>query len=257
MLRKRGQKSLYEAISKARGKTSPNKPPVEYSPPQEVQPVQQEREPVKQKIEEPPHRLPVETAVENVEQKFEWPKKPRAATFIDGRLELSMSYIVAVVLGLVLILVLLLFFRLGQIYGSPSTGQNKQAVKTNLPPPEGAGIYSENANPLAVQAATAANASETAGKGSNRIVIKIYSRQQDLAPAKDFFDKNGIETEIIQDSTGVYKLVTKSKNFNNPNSAGTDGYQVKQKIIEVGKDYKAPQGFEQFKFNDPYGEKVP
>jgi hypothetical protein len=251
MLRRHGQKSLYEAIIKAGGKTVPNKPPVESLPPKEKQPVvQQEPEPVKQKIEE----LPVETAEKDVEQKYEWPKKPKSGTFIGGRLELSLSYGVAVVLGLVLILALVLCFRLGQIYGSPGAGQSKPAVKANLPPPEGAGIYLENANPQSAQ--PSAGGAETAGKGSNRIVIKTYGRQQDLAPAKEYFDKNGIETEIIMDNSGSYKLVTKNKNFSNPNAAGTDGYQARQKIIDIGKDYKAPQGFEPFKFNDPYGEKV-
>jgi hypothetical protein len=242
MLRKRGQKSLYEAISRAKQGHLPAKAPAQTTPAQQKQPAQEEQERAKPKIiERPAYQAPIETEEEKAVEKFDWPKKPKSIAFIDKRIEFSVSYTVAVLIGLLLVLVALLFFRLGQIYGSPDTGQNKQAVKINLPPPEGLGVQMKPANP----------------QGSNRIVIKIYGRQRDLQAAKEYFDNNGIETEIIQDNSGMYKLVTKDKNYNNPNTTGTDGYQTRQKIIDIGRGYKAPQGYEQFKFEDPYGEKIP
>jgi hypothetical protein len=261
MLRKRGQKSLYEAISRAKQGHLPAKAPAQTTPAQSAaggQPAQEEQERAKPKImERPAYQTPIETEAEKAVEKFDWPKKPKSVAFIDKRIEFSLSYTVAVLIGLLLILVALLFFRLGQIYGSPDTGQNKQTVKINLPPPEGLGVQMKPTNPQSAQSTTPAGGTDAIPKGSNRIVIKIYGRQRDLQAAKEYFDNNGIETEIIQDNSGMYKLVTKDKNYNNPNTTGTDGYQARQKIIEIGRGYKAPQGYEQFKFEDPYGEKIP
>jgi hypothetical protein len=77
-----------------------------------------------------------------------------------------------------------------------------------------------------------------------------------LEPAKQYFADKGIETEIRK-SGDAYLLVTKEK-YDNPERPGTDGYAAKQKIIELGAQYKAPQGFDQFgtkPFHDAYGMK--
>jgi len=91
-------------------------------------------------------------------------------------------------------------------------------------------------------------------KGNNRIVIQTYQLRADLEPVKQFFAQFGIETEIIKINDWYY-LVTKDK-YENPEKPGTDGYLAKQKIIELGTKYKAPQGYETFgkkPFYDAYG----
>jgi len=93
-------------------------------------------------------------------------------------------------------------------------------------------------------------------KGNNRIVIQEYQVRAHLEPVKKYFDQSGIETEIRKIG-GTYYLVTREK-YENPGRAGTDGYVAKQRIIAVGAQYKAPQGYETFArnlFKDAYGMK--
>lgn len=93
-------------------------------------------------------------------------------------------------------------------------------------------------------------------EASNVIVIVEYSKRADLAPVRKHFAQSTIETEIVNWG-GKYFLITKDRfeGF----GLGSDGYQAKQKIVEVGAKYKAPQGYETFAplfFKDAYGRKV-
>ena len=94
-------------------------------------------------------------------------------------------------------------------------------------------------------------------KGNNRIVIQEYQVRAHLEPVQQYFAQFGIETEIIPIDNQWF-LVTKAKYEENPKRPGTDGYLAKQKIIEFGAQYKAPQGYETFAphfFKDAYGMK--
>jgi len=47
--------------------------------------------------------------------------------------------------------------------------------------------------------------------------------------------------------------------YDNPGSKGTDGYAAMQEIVKLGRDYKAPRGYESFArsyFSDAYGMKI-
>ena len=102
--------------------------------------------------------------------------------------------------------------------------------------------------------AAAVAADQPASTGKNRIVIKVYQVRSHLEPAKEYFDKLGVATEIIEKNNWYY-LVTKNK-YDNPGRAGTDGYLARQKIVEIGSGYKAPVGFESFgpkPFSDAFG----
>jgi hypothetical protein len=93
--------------------------------------------------------------------------------------------------------------------------------------------------------------------GDNAIVIAAYTKKNDLLPVQEYFKKNGIETEIIQD--GSYYYVISRDRFDTVNKSGSAGYQLKQKIKQVGANYKAPAGFERFAskpFQDVYGKKI-
>lgn len=93
--------------------------------------------------------------------------------------------------------------------------------------------------------------------GNNVIVLVQYHALPDLAPVQAHFAKHGIELRI-DPQQGSYFLQTVQQ-YDNPANPGTDGYRALQKIIEVGKKYKAPEGYETFApnyFSDAYGKKV-
>ena len=93
--------------------------------------------------------------------------------------------------------------------------------------------------------------------GDHVIVIATYKQSEDLVPVKEYFNQNGIGTDI-QERGDYYFLVTKDK-FQSPRRTGTDGYAALQRIRQVGADYKAPQGYESFApnlFQDAYGMKL-
>ena len=92
-------------------------------------------------------------------------------------------------------------------------------------------------------------------KGNHQIVIQTYKKRADLEMVQYHFTEGGIETEIRKRGDTFY-LVTTEK-YDNPDREGTDGYAAKQKIIEWGVKYKAPQGYEPFgakSFETAYGK---
>jgi hypothetical protein len=248
MTRNRGKKALYEVMSKARVKPDKDKI-VEYSRPQK-----------------PVEEVPVTRHKESAgapKSAAKWWRKPRIVQLNAGRIEFSMPYQIAVVLVLVLIFVLIAAYRLGQASYSaegpaaskpePVTRQMNEERPTEQatsnipqpsPPPENVTAKTEVAEP----------AEPT---GNNVIVLAQYDRLADLSPVQAHFSEYGIELEIVPRS-GQYFLQTK-KLYDNPSKPGTDGYKALQKIIEVGKEYKAPVGYETFApnyFSDAYGYKV-
>jgi hypothetical protein len=192
-----------------------------------------------------------------------WLNRPRIVQFNAGRIEISMPYQLAIALLLGLVLLVLVVFRLGQItYRSSqkATGPaakmpesvQKAAPKVIAGAPQKA-VPTEEKTPVppVIQ-----KVEPVKPKGDNRIVIQSYQLRADLEPVKQYFAQFGIETEIIKISDWYY-LVTKDK-YENPAKPGTDGYLAKQKIIELGAKYKAPQGSEAFgsqPFRDAYGKK--
>ena len=84
------------------------------------------------------------------------------------------------------------------------------------------------------------------------IELKVY----DLAVVRQALKDNGY-TAKLPGGDG-YLLATKGF-YGNPDKPGTNGYELKQKIIELGKGYKAPKGVESFAakhFSDAYGMKI-
>ncbi len=189
----------------------------------------------------------------------QWWRKPRIVQFNTGRIEFSISYPLAIALILVIILLLLSAFRIGQKMPGPA-GKIPQMVPEqpigqlviNTPPAVDKPVKT---TPVAV---SVENIESAAPKGSNVIVMVEYQAQADLVPVKKHFAEFGIETEIVN-WAGRYFLITKDRfeGFG-PDS---DGYRARQKIVEVGALYKgkAPEGYETFApnfFKDAYGKKV-
>jgi hypothetical protein len=194
-----------------------------------------------------------------------WAIRPSVVQFNAGRIELSIPYQVgiAVVLGVLLAAVVL--FRLGERVGNREVAGNAPAATkpvvnkpAELRPVAPKPVTQDT--PVVKQptaqdtSAAAVAAAQPTSTGRNRIVLKIYQVRSHLEPAKEYFDKMGIATEIIEKNNWYY-LVTKNK-YDNPEKAGTDGYLARQKIIEIGSGYKAPVGFESFgpkPFSDAFG----
>jgi hypothetical protein len=244
MARIRRKKALYEVMSKGRYK--PNESP-------KLEPLRTEK--VEKEITPPPMN---ETSAPE-ESVMWWWKKPKFIQINAGRIEISLPYQLVIALILGLILLILVAFRLGQIEqridnsaGQIQTGEETSSARH---PTSDAGL-----NPALSEMLIPSEEKPPAAEpqGDHVIVLVQYQRMADLIPVREHFAKNGIETEIMQEG-GSYFLVTKNR-YQNPHRRGTDGYQVLQRIIEVGAKYKAPQGSDTFAphlFSDAYGKKVP
>lgn len=193
---------------------------------------------------------------------LKWPTRPRIVQFNAGRVEFSLPYQVVVALFLSVVLLILVFFRLGQFYGHRT--KEPPAAKTSLSSGQLPAVANRSQIPAqqggpsktAAAVRTATPGPSAAAKANNRIVIQTYQFKNHLEPVKDYFAGFGIETEIIQIDNWWY-LVTKDK-YENPDKPGTDGYRVKERIIQLGSGYKAPAGYETFgskPFYDAYGKK--
>jgi len=249
MARNRGKKALYEVMSKARVKPDDGKV-VEHLRPQkpdeEVLPAGQE-------------------SVGVSKSAAKWWKKPSIVQINAGRIEFSMPYPVAVVLVLVFIIVIITAYRLGESSYSAGRQETDQSALAGQqsdderPLEQTTADISQPSVPLENTMARTEVAKPVKPTGNNVIVLVQYDSLPDLAPVQDHFSKYGIETEIITEH-GRYFLQTKQR-YDNPATAGTDGYKARQKIIEVGAKYKgkAPAGYETFApryFSDAYGKKV-
>ena len=143
-----------------------------------------------------------------------------------------------------------------------------------LPPPAAAPKASESGQDNATDAGSTAAVS----RDDHVIVLAQYPTRAQLDPVSEFFEQHGVTTSVVSFAqlrdyfagkshlnAGVlprgngYMLV--SALCENPERPGTNGYEVKQKIIEIGKRYKdeRPPGYESFGpnyFSDAYGMKV-
>jgi len=235
----RKKKSLYEVIGEGRLKSRYGKT------------LEQPR-PEKADKDEPT----TEPAVAVPERAAQWPRRPRIVQFNAGRIEISIPYQLAIAFFLFIILLVLVVFRLGQLkerVGGP-------AVKIQKNNPELTGqkeVAGQGQNTDTNKKIPPVEVVES--KGNNRIVIQEYQVRAHLEPVQQYFARFGIETEIIPIDNQWF-LLTKDK-YGNPEKPGTDGYFAKQKIIELGAEYKAPPGYETFAkkgkkpFYDAYGKR--
>jgi hypothetical protein len=250
MARNRGKKALYEVMSKARVKPGHGRTLEQMSPkkPDEDSPATEQK-----------------SVAEMPKTTVRWWRKPRIIQFNAGRIEFSMPYQLGVALLLGFILLLLAAYRLGQ---SSYTTEQQEAVKPGEEMPK---IEDEQPIERAVtdMMRPSVPAKETLPEteelepekltGNNVIVLVEYEALADLVPVQAHFAEHGIETEIVTGS-GRYFLQTKQM-YDNPATPGTDGYEARQKIAEIGAKYKgkAPAGYETFApnfFSDAYGKKI-
>lgn len=238
----RKKKSLYEVIGKTRLKSSYDKtlgqPRLE-----------------KADKDEPTTELSVAVP----ERAAQWPRRPKIVQFNAGRIEISIPYQLAIAFLLFVILLVLVVFRLGQLKQSIADSATK-IEKNNPDAPlgqENSAGQGQNTDIKGKIPPSGEKTEAVESKGNNRIVIQTYQLKAHLVPVQQYFARFGIETEIIP-IDNQWGLVTKDKYEENPKRPGTDGYLAKQKIIELGAEYKAPQGYETFgakSFQTAYGMK--
>jgi hypothetical protein len=217
--------------------------------------------------------------------------KPRPVQVNEGRIEISVPYYIGVIAGLVLLVLVLVAYRLGQ---SGSTGQANDAAPKVQPasdksggstnPPAGSSPRStttaDTSRPQSSPAApgvSGQNTAAAAAQGDNWIVLTQFNERKDLEPVVEHFARYGIELGIMPldaasrkafvDAgfngnalpTGTNFLLVTKNMYSNPRVVGTDGYNMIQKIAEVGAKYKAKSGFERFApnyFSDAYPMKI-
>ncbi len=268
MTRIRGKKALYEVMSQVQAKSGRDR---------NVEPTYPDST-----VEQEPAGKQENNIVDVPGTASQWRKKPRIVQFNAGRFEFSMPYQVAIALLLGLILAILAAYRLGQFSSVPQGQEGVLANEENPAAkakeesstdramtdiiPRSAPVRQEQKpaeaevprqEPPAAQAAKEPEKEPVNPTGTNVIVLVQYDRLADLSPVQDYFAQHGIETVIVPEG-GRYFLQTKNL-FDNPERPGSDGYKMKQRIIEVGRLYKAPPGNETFAsrlFSDAYGKKV-
>lgn len=213
--------------------------------------------------------------------------RPRPVQLNEGRIEVSVPYYVGAIAGLVVIVVVLAAFRLGQ---AGSGGQandagrqiqpvaDRSAAPVNPPTrstPQNA--TTDTSRPPA-PSTTQQNVASAKPPGDHWIVLAQYKRQEDLEPVvqhfaqqgislgivplarvREFFAANSLDARNLPSGEG-FLLVTKDS-FDNPKVAGTDGDKMIKRIIEVGALYKskARPGYESFApnyFKDAYPMKI-
>ena len=187
-----------------------------------------------------------------------WSTRPKAVRFYPDRMELCFSWQVAIIGLLALAAMFLVFFRLGQIYSLKKTEVKKASQAT---------MSVEKIMPQSKTVETAGVSQSGEKKppkmvepmGENVLVITSYDLSSHLEPVKQYFAQFGIATEIIKKGPR-YLLVTQDR-FDNIEKAGSDGYEIKKKIMNIGANYKPPagSGFESFgtkPFQDVYGMKI-
>jgi len=186
-----------------------------------------------------------------------WSARPKAIRLYPDRIELCFSWQVTIIGLLAFAAIFMVSFRLGQIYSLKKTetkkaSQNAVSVEKVMP----------QTSPVETKAAPAAPAAKpkmVEPMGDHVIVIASHQLSSHLEPVKQYFAGFGITTEIIKKDTR-WLLVTQER-FDNPEKAGSDGFEMKKKIISIGANYKPPasSGFEPFgpkPFQDAYGMKV-
>lgn len=211
--------------------------------------------------------------------------KPRPVQLNEGRIEISVPYHVGAIAGLVVLLVIVGAYRLGgsgsQSGDAVSPAVNRSEVANPPAGPASGNATADAGRPTsnsAVSGAAKQDVVSTAVQGDHLLILARSKRQEDFDPVVRHFRENGIDvTAVSLDSlrqwfakynldasrlpSGDGFLLVGANFCKNPEVAGTDGFEVKQKITEVGARYrgKAPSGYDSFApryFSDAYGMKV-
>jgi hypothetical protein len=194
-----------------------------------------------------------------------------------GRVEISIPYHIGIVVVLVVALLVLTAFRLGQKHPGAKAKADvptKTAAQTTPQNATKEGTAAKASEPALAAAAPAGSSAKK--EGDHWLVLVKHKNEVDLEEVVKYFGQNGIDLTIVPlpearkafaerglnaailPNGNDFLLVT-SKLYSNPKSPDTEGYAEKQKIVELGRKYKAPAGREKFApnyFRDAYWMKI-
>ncbi len=180
----------------------------------------------------------------NKEVSPKWPRQPKMLIWAQSRIQISVSYQLAIAIILGIILIILASFRIGQNFSRPVPASDNIVDIQSVSSSTGQDFSSTAVSPIRPTG------------GQNRIVIQTHKLRSELEPVQHYFAKANIACHLRQINNRYY-LVTDQK-YNNPSKKGNDGYIARQKIIEIGRKYSPPAGFKSFgpkAFEDVYGMK--
>ena len=257
MHRYRGQKALYEAIKRSQERM--RQP--------QVVPLHEEEKTALPSSQPTEVRSDLDDTKPQsvVVRRTRW-QRPKPVQVNAGRLEFALPIPVVFIVVMAVFLCIITAFRYGQHVG-PASKQASPSRTTQLnseeqPSPAG------RANPLRLEpqnelesvstdrSIASDNDLETTGPG-NAIVILNWNNRTQLIPLQQHFAKHGIEMEIRTEGSR-YILVSKKRFTLAPRNKGTRGYQYRQMLIEIAKQY-APSGSTIFgpkSFDGAYGIKL-
>lgn len=216
-------------------------------------------EPIKTEVVKEPlnPRVKAET-VEKAKPEVIWTARPKPVRIYPDRIELCLSWQIAGLAVLALSAIFLVFFRLGQMKPSVKPVENQQptAIRTDDIKPTAPVVV--KTTPVAVETQTPKMVEPM---GENAIVITSYDLQSHLEPVKEYFAQFGIATEIYKPVRGSRYLLVSQNRYDTIDKPGTEGFEMKKKIMSVGASYRPPagSGFEPFgskPFQDPYAMKI-
>jgi len=144
----------------------------------------------------------------------------------------------------------------GKIDGEATAGIEAPVTSADNVPPAGTALPADDVTPVVRE-----QIEPVKPKGKNAIVLAHSGRIVDLQPVVEHFAEYGIELKIVPLENGQYQLRTVEQYVRNPATPGTDAFEAKRRIIEVGALYegKAPAGLDTFgkrPFSDAYGMRV-
>ncbi len=206
--------------------------------------------------------------------------RPKPVQLNAGRIEISVPYHIGVSIALAVVLTILVAYKLGQRHAavpeSPAVTANPPArsLPRNAASVAAGGSRSETPAPTP----RAPESPPPRAQGDHWIVLGTCEREADFRPVKDHFAEHGIELgwvaldrarQFFADNglnvanlpAGNGYMIVTANMYDNPEKPGTDGYAMKQKVVEVGALYKgkAPAGCKSFApqyFGDAYGMKI-
>jgi len=219
----RGQKALYEAMSRASSR-SQAKLTRGRSAQQQIEP-------------------PTE-ADRTHNGKMHW--QPRAFQLHSGRVELTLPYSAIAVVSILFVLALVASFKLGQHVQPLARLASRQPPSPGAAQGTGAGgEAADGTNEKVTSPAAGADSSSSLVRPGSTIVIQQFGKLEDLIPVRRFFTGRGIGTEIVRKDK-AYFLFTVERFSSSTLKKGTREYALKQRIAELGQEYKAPPGRESF-----------
>jgi hypothetical protein len=175
-----------------------------------------------------------------------------------GRVEISIRFDVAIVLVLLAIVCVMAAYRLGErlAINNAASGGSVETATPAIPAEtvtenEMSAPVAESRNEPVVETETESEAAT--GSGDNWIVIATHENEGQLAAVQQFFAGYGIETQIRK--IGDNFILHTTQTYGNPNRSGTDGERMRQRIVEIGENYRPLPGYKTFDFRTAYGMK--